>query len=322
MDTENFVPSLLLEKVKLSPKHLNKNYKRVIHNVLVKKNEGQCSKHGYIKPNSIEIIQISMGTVETHTLHGYINFMVKFKALVCNPTTGSIIKCKVVNSNNFGVLCASGSVVDNVYTEIIDIIVPKNSLSICSDPSIDMNSLKKNDLVKVEIVGKKFEINDVKISAVGKIISMSADEGDLMIDVDNEDEDDNGIINTEDTYEDDFDVDNMSENGVTIKQGPDSKGKKGSDGMVKKIDVNREEDDEDDEDDENDEDDEDGDNNEDEDGDEERDEEQANNDENEDDEGSTLEQDDNEEEDEDNNDDDDDDDDDGSDDGDEDDIEK
>ena len=292
MDTENFVPSLLLEKVKLSPKHLNKNYKQVIHNVLVKKNEGQCSKHGYIKPNSIEIIQISMGTVETHTLHGYINFMVKFKALVCNPTTGSIIKCKVVNSNNFGVLCASGSIINDVYTEIIDVIVPKNSLSICSDPAIDMNALKKNDLVKVEIVGKKFEIHDIKISAVGKITSMSTDEGDLMIDVDNEDDDEDGIINTEDTYEDDFDVDNISENGLTMKQGTDSKGKKENDGISDKPDKKNTDNDEEDD-------------NEDDNEDEEREDEQTHNDENEDDTESNLEHDDDSVDDDDGDDDDD-----------------
>ena len=254
MDSENFVPSLLFEKIKLSPKYLNKNYRTIIKRLLVDKNEGICSKHGYVKQHSIELVQISMGTVETHTLHGYINFHVKFKALVCNPTTGSIIKCKVKNSNNFGILCSSGSIIDGDSKEIIDVIIPKNSLSISSDPSVDINSLINGDFVNVEIMGKKFEINDKRISAVGKIVSISNDNTELSIDVENN-EDDNIIIEDDDVYEEDFDIDNLNDDeSVDVSNSLKSKKKdKSSDTInVKVYDENEQNDDDDDDDDDDD----------------------------------------------------------------------
>ena len=209
MDNNSFIPSLLTEKVKLSPKYMNKSFSQKLLNHLIEKNEGKCSKHGYIKRNSISITKISTGIVEAHTLHGFLNYMVQFKALVCNPTNGSVIKCKVVSSNNFGVLCSSGITDENnEYKAIMDIIVPKNSLNIRSDANIDFDKIVPNQILDVEIVGKKFEINDEKISAVGKIVKL--DEDARFVDVEiNEDDDVQPEI--EDIYEDET----IEDTGIT-----------------------------------------------------------------------------------------------------------
>lgn len=209
MDNNSFIPSLLTEKVKLSPKYMNKSFSHKLLNHLIEKNEGRCSKHGYIKRNSISITKISTGIVEAHTLHGFLNYMVQFKALVCNPTNGSVIKCKVVSSNNFGVLCSSGITDENnEYKAIMDIIVPKNSLNIRSDTNIDFDTIVPNQILDVEIVGKKFEINDEKISAVGKIVKL--DEDVRFVDVEfNEDDDVQPEI--EDIYEDET----IEDTGIT-----------------------------------------------------------------------------------------------------------
>lgn len=202
MDNNSFVPSLLTEKVKLSPKYMNKSFSQKLLTHLIEKNEGKCSKHGYIKKNSISITKISTGYIEAHSLHGFLNYHVQFKALVCNPTNGSIIKCKVINSNNFGVLCSSGIIDENnEYKAIMDIIVPKNSLNIRSDSNIDFNKIVPNQLLDVEIVGKKFEINDQKISAVGKIVKLENNTAFVDVEV-NYDDDEYPEI--EDTFEDEI----------------------------------------------------------------------------------------------------------------------
>lgn len=203
MNNDSFIPSLLNEKIKVPPKFLHKNVSNVINSILVEKNEGKCTKHGYIKRDSIKIIKTSVGRVEAHTLHGFVNYDVQFSAMVCNPTNGSVLKCRVVNSNNFGVLCSSGIQENDTYVPILDIIVPKNSLTIRSDSEISLNELQKGDTAYVEIVGKKFEINDTKISAVGRIVDIAKKDS-VSIDVENNEDDDN-VFDEEDIYEDDFD---------------------------------------------------------------------------------------------------------------------
>lgn len=202
-----FLPSILTEKIKLSPKHLTKDYKQKILEVLQYRNEDKCSKHGYIKKGSIDILKVSAGQLESHTLHGFVRFMVNFKALVCNPTNGSVVKSRVVNTNNFGVHCVCEHISQSGQRElIIDIIVPKKSISIQSNQSINLDSLQKDDIVFIEIIGKKYEINDKRIQAVGKIVSNDIDSTDANIDVENN-EDNTEMPQFEDTYEEEFDED-------------------------------------------------------------------------------------------------------------------
>lgn len=224
MDNNSFIPSLLTEKVKLSPKYMNKSFSQKLLKHLIEKNEGKCSKHGYIKRNSISITKISTGIVEAHSLHGFLNYLVQFKALVCNPTNGSVIKCKVISSNNFGILCSSGITDENSeYKAIMDIIVPKNSINIRSDSNIDFNKIVPNQIVDVEIVGKKFEINDEKISAVGKIVKL--ENNTAYVDVENN-EDDDRPNEIEETYEDEIvenaDIINSKNKEFTKKSNDDN----------------------------------------------------------------------------------------------------
>jgi DNA-directed RNA polymerase subunit E'/Rpb7 len=208
MNNESFIPSLLNEKIKVHPKNLHKNIDNVIYSLVVERNEGKCTKHGYIRKNSIKIVKTSVGRVEAHTLHGFVNYDVQFSASVCNPTNGSTLKCKIVNSNNFGILCCSGIEEDGQFVTILDIIVPKSSLNIRSDTEINLNSLKIGEYIFVEIVGKKFNINDSKISAVGKVVNIDNTQS-INIGIDTPDDNDNTMFVDEDVYDDDVPIDDV-----------------------------------------------------------------------------------------------------------------
>lgn len=228
---KNFILAEFVDNIKIHPKYIGKDIEKNVLRELKQRKEGICSDHGYIKKNSIRIIKISSGKVEMSTFHGYMNFMVKYSAMVCNPVKGNIVNAVVVNMNNFGILCSSFITEDNgSKTPILEIIIPKHSLTIQSDVDLK-NSVKINNEVKVQIVGKKYQLYNKKISIIGKIVksnnvnvklddnidltqNIDDDEDDLELDISddeeedddekNEDEDDEGK-NDED--EDDFDDD-------------------------------------------------------------------------------------------------------------------
>jgi hypothetical protein len=127
-----------------------------------------CSKHGYIKHGSIDIYKMAPGVVELITLAGYVVYEVYFYAEVCNPLLGSIIKATVSNINRFGILAEAGYYVGNEYQTVLEIIIAKNSVNIQSE--IDLENVKIGDEVKVEVIGKKYELGEKKISAIGRII--------------------------------------------------------------------------------------------------------------------------------------------------------
>ena len=171
MNDNNFTTTVLSDKVKIAPHMLNSNIDSLILKVLKSKLEGKCSKHGYVKTNSIQICEKNLGHIELATLHGYVVYMVKFNASVCNPTIGSVVTCNVKHLNNFGILCASGIYENGDYVNILDIIIPKHSISIQS--FMDLSKIKIGTKVQVEIVGKKYELNNKNILVIGKIISMN-----------------------------------------------------------------------------------------------------------------------------------------------------
>lgn len=166
MDVFNRV--LCKENVKLEPKFINSNFKAEVLSRLRNNVEGMCSKHGYIKHGSIDIYKMAPGVVELITLAGYVVYEVYFYAEVCNPLLGSIIKATVSNINRFGILAEAGYYVGNEYQTVLEIIIAKNSVNIQSE--IDLENVKIGDEVKVEVIGKKYELGEKKISAIGRII--------------------------------------------------------------------------------------------------------------------------------------------------------
>jgi len=155
---------LLAERVKLEPSFLHKQFREEVVRRLKLKVEGICSRHGFVRPDSIEVHKICTGKVELVGLNGNTEFDVVFYADVCNPMLGSIIKCRVSNINKFGILAEAENV--------IEAIIAKNSVNIQSD--IDLDKVRIGDDILIEVVGKKYELNEKKISLIGRVVKDSS----------------------------------------------------------------------------------------------------------------------------------------------------
>lgn len=165
-----FMNVILNDKVKLEPTCLNGNIRQELVKRLKGKLEGVCSKHGYIKHDTIEIYKVKPGVLEIVSLNGCTNYDVYFHAQICNPLVGSTIKCRVTNINRFGILAEAGYLVKGKdFVSILEVIIAKNSVSIVSEVKLD--AIKIGDEVNIEVVGKKYELNDRKISIVGRIVN-------------------------------------------------------------------------------------------------------------------------------------------------------
>ena len=176
-----FVNTVLNNKVKLKPQLIASNLKDVLEWTLKHRFEGKCSNHGYIRNNSISVTNFSMGKLIASSLNGDSEFIVEYKADVCNPAIGSVIQATVTTKNNFGILAESyvpelpSQENKNESTEpklisILEIISVKTHHD-C--PDIQFDDVKEGDKINVQILGKKFELNDKKISAWGKLVTKS-----------------------------------------------------------------------------------------------------------------------------------------------------
>lgn len=166
MDVFNNV--LCRESIKLEPKYINKNFKTELLNRLKAKVEGVCTKHGYIKQNSINIHKAAPGFVELIGLCGSVVYDIYFYADVCNPLIGSVVTATITNVNRFGILAEAGYHVDGHYKSVFEIIIAKNSINIQSD--VNLENLRIGQEIRVEIIGRKMKLGENKISAAGRVI--------------------------------------------------------------------------------------------------------------------------------------------------------
>jgi len=192
-----FMPIKFNTTVILTPKEFNKNFDNVIVTKLKENLENICSKHGYIKKDSIKIIKRSMGYFKESHLNGNIAYDLSCIAEICNPTQDSIIKCIIKAKNNLG-LRGIGTYED---MSILEVIIPRITSGIQSEVNID--TINIGDTVNVKVCGKKFTLYDKMISIIGKIIK----DKDNIIQVEEKIDDDNSDIeDNDDDLEDGIDI--------------------------------------------------------------------------------------------------------------------
>lgn len=182
MSTELFVPIKFNTSVQLKPNEFGKNIDEILNKKLKANLENMCSKHGFIKNNSIKIIKRSIGHLVVPHFNGNIIFHMQCVGEICNPAQGSIIKCNVKAKNAMG-LMAEGYY-DN--TPILEIIIPKLSAGIQSE--IDIDKVNIGDNIKIEVCGKKFLLYDRHIALIGKAIKDKEENIQNVIDADYDDD--------------------------------------------------------------------------------------------------------------------------------------
>jgi DNA-directed RNA polymerase subunit E'/Rpb7 len=174
-----FMPIKFNTTIQLQPKEVNSKFEETILKKLKQNLENVCSRHGYIKKDSIKIIKRSAGYFKEQHFNGNLAFDLNCIAEICNPAQDSIITCRVKGKNALGIR-AEGSY-DN-YT-ILEIVIPKVSYGIQSE--VNMDNIMVGDEIKVQVCGKKFMLYDDKISIIGKIIK---DKEENIVIQDNDDE--------------------------------------------------------------------------------------------------------------------------------------
>jgi hypothetical protein len=213
-----FAPIRFRTSVQLAPSDLLANFQETILDKVRVSLEGVCSRYGYIRPGSIVIVKRSTGSFIKQHFNGHIKFDMICKAEVCNPAIGAVFKAIVKNKNALGVHAESVTHEDDVTHPVLDIIVPKRSAGITS--TIDLEDVNVGDIVYVEVLGKRYQLHDKKISIIGRAIKEPTLPGSLLDDEDVEDDDD-ALSSAIETQNVDIDIsdDDESANDSVVQEG-------------------------------------------------------------------------------------------------------
>jgi DNA-directed RNA polymerase subunit E'/Rpb7 len=157
MNSNIYTNNVLYKKIIISPKYLSKNIEKYIVRKLKYQCEGKCIREGYVLEDSINIIRRSVGKTYGCDFSGNITYDVVYGAKICNPFANDIIYCVVKNINKLGILGENGP---------LSIIIAKQYHT---DKSIFKN-IEIGDYINIKVLGKKYELNDIKISVIGQIV--------------------------------------------------------------------------------------------------------------------------------------------------------
>ena len=163
-----YLKSFLSRKVVLHINEIGQNIPSVIRDKLKSQLEGKCSKEGYIRPNSIQVIKHSGGKMVMGALMGgasMIEFQVLFECLICNPVTGMRFMGTVIHNTKAGlVVRASTGRNANIDIPITAYISRDHHYN--NDRFV---RVKEGSLVLVRVLKSHFEIGDKNIYVIGLI---------------------------------------------------------------------------------------------------------------------------------------------------------
>jgi len=152
--------ALFDENVPLTPKDLSRaaiKVRNVLQKKLRSKLEGRCSRDGWVKPGTLNILSHSMGYVESGRFTGDIVYHTKCEGRVINPSADTIVEGDVIRKNKMG-----------VYVNVVDairIILPRDHPAHIGNEEYD--SVNVGEKVTVMIKKSRFQVNDEYILSVG-----------------------------------------------------------------------------------------------------------------------------------------------------------
>jgi DNA-directed RNA polymerase subunit E'/Rpb7 len=156
-----FHRSSLQKKVILKITEIGKTLKQNLERKIVKQVEGKCIAEGYIRPNSVRIVNYSSGNINGE----FVEYTVVYECMICYPTEGMIVECTVKTITKAG-----------IHAEVIaeEGIVPLTVFIIRDHNYTNklFSQIKENMKINVRIVGTRFEINDTNICAIATLVDM------------------------------------------------------------------------------------------------------------------------------------------------------
>ena len=166
-----FTKMLINHKVPLEFRYVNRLLTDNILEYLKKRFEGKCCEQGYIKPDSINIVNYSSGIVKNNL----IIFDVVFESQVCYLVEGLEVNCVAKNITKAGIRAEF----DMEKTPAV-IFVARDHHYV----NKKFNEVEEGNIITVKIIGQRYELNDTNISAIAELVKVNKTSKKLLIEDD------------------------------------------------------------------------------------------------------------------------------------------
>lgn len=152
--------------------HLHDRVRDVLTLRLKRKVEGVCTRHGFVRHDSIRVSKVLPGRVDAASLSGMTHFTIVYTADACLPWRGMRIIGTVKAVSRFGVMveCGYERGGGGGFVTVMEVVVPRETNVDALTSRVPLDRLTTGDTVKAVVQGRKIEWGNAKISAVGRIV--------------------------------------------------------------------------------------------------------------------------------------------------------
>jgi len=156
---------LLTTTINIESRNIKGDINELLFRYLKKKYEGVCNKDGYVKKDSLEIVNRSVGEIKTINGISYVVYKITYKATILSPVKGIQLNITINSITKMGII---GYLKDKDEDTIEDspfiIIVPKEYFE---DSSID-DDYTVNDTLDTVIEAARIKYLSKNIQVVAK----------------------------------------------------------------------------------------------------------------------------------------------------------
>lgn len=157
MDTTNlYSQAIIQEKIKIKFNKLSNNMTAFFETYAEKEIECKCRNEGYVRSGSSSVLTYSTGLLNSDS----IIYNVAYSVDICFPYENMEIECKIKNITKIGIR----AVISEHNNPIVMFISREHN------PDKDFEQYKENQIIKVRVIGHRFELNDTYISVIGELM--------------------------------------------------------------------------------------------------------------------------------------------------------
>ena len=153
-----YAKSILSKKIRLLITETGGNVKENLEAKITSSIEGKCIVEGFIKPDSVRIVNYSSGIINSE----YVEFQTIFECMVCHPVEGMTIECVSKTITKAGI---HAQVVDANGIIPVTVFIARDHHNL----NRNFNNVKENANVTVKVTGVRYELNDPYICVLGKL---------------------------------------------------------------------------------------------------------------------------------------------------------
>ena len=154
-----YMKSVLERKVYLAITEIGKNIKNNLEMKLEQDLGGKCVNEGYVKPNSVKIVNYSAGNVNSNV----IEFTVVFDAMVCLPIEGMKMECFCKTITKAGI---HAQVIDDNRNIPVTVFIARDHHHLDSK----FSEIKEGQKLMSMVIGIRYELDDEFICTIGRLV--------------------------------------------------------------------------------------------------------------------------------------------------------